>query len=41
MAPGGDVHDMSYYLKCMLGGAMGCGLTHTLIAPLDVVKCRL
>jgi len=41
MAPGGDVHDLSYYFKCMIGGAMGCGLTHTLIAPLDVVKCRL
>jgi len=24
----------------MVGGLLGCGLTHTLVAPLDVVKCR-
>lgn len=33
-------HDASYYLKCMFGGMMACGLTHTAICPLDVVKCR-
>jgi solute carrier family 25 phosphate transporter 3 len=37
---GGDTHDVSYYLKCMVGGALACGLTHTAIVPLDVVKCR-
>lgn len=31
---------MSYYLKCMMGGALGCGLTHTAICPLDVAKCK-
>lgn len=36
----GDVHDMSYYLKCMVGGAFGCGLTHTGIVTLDLIKCR-
>jgi len=36
----GDVHDMSYYLKCMMGGILACGVTHTVICPLDVVKCR-
>jgi solute carrier family 25 phosphate transporter 3 len=36
----GDKHDVSYYLKCMAGGALACGLTHTAIVPLDVVKCR-
>ncbi len=35
-----DVHDATYYLKCMIGGMLGCGLTHTAIVPLDVVKCR-
>lgn len=35
-----DQHDLSYYLKCMVGGALACGLTHTAIVPLDVVKCR-
>jgi len=37
---GGDVHDMSYYGKCMVGGLLACGLTHTAIVPLDLVKCR-
>jgi solute carrier family 25 phosphate transporter 3 len=38
MAPGD--HDLAYYFKCMIGGMLGCGLTHTAIVPLDVVKCR-
>ena len=37
---GGDQHDLTYYLKCMVGGALGCGLTHTAVVPLDIVKCR-
>ncbi|CAD8206766.1 unnamed protein product [Paramecium pentaurelia] len=37
---GGDKHDLSYYVKCMIGGTLACGLTHTAIVPLDVVKCR-
>jgi solute carrier family 25 phosphate transporter 3 len=36
----GDKHDMSYYVKCMIGGLLGCGLTHTAIVPLDVAKCK-
>merc|ERR1712166_467273 len=36
----GDVHDASYYAKCVVGGAMACGLTHAFITPLDLVKCR-
>uniref|UniRef100_A0A7S3J2F3 Uncharacterized protein n=1 Tax=Euplotes harpa TaxID=151035 RepID=A0A7S3J2F3_9SPIT len=36
----GDVHDMSYYGKCMIGGILSCGLTHTAVVPLDIVKCR-
>ena len=35
-----DVHDASYYIKCMIGGMLGCGLTHTAIGPLDVMKCQ-
>ena len=38
MAP--EVHDASYYFKCMIGGMFGCGLTHTAIVPLDVAKCK-
>jgi solute carrier family 25 (mitochondrial phosphate transporter), member 3 len=35
------IHDTSYYLKCMLGGVLSCGLTHTLVTPLDVAKCNM
>lgn len=34
-------HDTAYYAKCMLGGAISCGLTHTIITPLDVAKCNM
>jgi len=30
-----------YYAKCAVGGAISCGLTHTMIVPLDLVKCRM
>lgn len=30
-----------YFAKCALGGAVSCGVTHTLIVPLDLVKCRM
>jgi solute carrier family 25 phosphate transporter 3 len=36
-----DVHDSSYYAKCMMGGILSCGLTHTMVCPLDIVKCRM
>nr|PVC49548.1 mitochondrial phosphate carrier protein [Theileria orientalis] len=35
------VHDIKYYGKCMLGGILSCGLTHTLVTPLDVTKCKM
>ena len=34
-------HDISYYSKCMLGGALACGFTHAGITPLDVTKCNM
>ena len=34
-------HNLNYYLKCMLGGALACGLTHLAIVPLDVAKCKI
>ena len=37
---GSDVHDMSYYGKCMIGGILSCGLTHMAMCPIDIVKCR-
>jgi solute carrier family 25 phosphate transporter 3 len=30
-----------YYGLCGLGGVLSCGLTHTAIVPLDLVKCRI
>jgi len=36
----GDVHDLSYYAKCMIGGNLACGLTHTAIVTLDLIKCQ-
>ena len=26
---------------CTLGGVLSCGLTHTAVTPLDVVKCNM
>merc|ERR1712117_557041 len=30
-----------YYALCGLGGILSCGITHTAVTPLDLVKCRL
>lgn len=30
-----------YYALCGLGGVLSCGLTHTAIVPLDLIKCRI
>ena len=35
-----DVHDATYYGKCMVAGVLACGLTHAAVCPLDIVKCR-
>jgi len=32
---------MKYYALCSFGGALSCGLTHTAVVPLDLVKCRI
>ncbi|EEA19051.1 Cu/Pi carrier [Talaromyces marneffei ATCC 18224] len=29
-----------YYAACSFGGLLACGLTHTAVTPLDLVKCR-
>lgn len=34
-------HDANYYFKCMIAGILSCGLTHTAVCPLDVVKCNM
>ncbi|XP_055685659.1 phosphate carrier protein, mitochondrial [Lutzomyia longipalpis] len=30
-----------YFALCGLGGVISCGLTHTMVVPLDLVKCRI
>jgi len=30
-----------YFALCAFGGVLSCGITHTMITPLDLVKCRL
>ncbi len=32
---------LEYYLKCAFGGVLSCGITHTALVPLDLVKCRI
>jgi hypothetical protein len=38
---GNPAHDWDYYGKCLVGGILSCGLTHLMVTPLDVVKCRM
>ncbi|SPP72930.1 phosphate carrier protein, mitochondrial [Drosophila guanche] len=43
-APLGDSCEFGsnkYFLLCGLGGIISCGSTHTMVVPLDLVKCRL
>merc|ERR1719511_65184 len=30
-----------YFALCAFGGILSCGITHTAVTPLDLVKCRL
>jgi len=32
---------MTYYAYCGFGGLLSCGITHTAVVPLDLVKCRI
>jgi solute carrier family 25 phosphate transporter 3 len=34
-------HNAAYYAKCCFAGIISCGLTHTAVCPLDVVKCNM
>jgi len=31
----------TYYAYCGFGGILSCGITHTAVVPLDLVKCRI
>ncbi|MCJ1481004.1 hypothetical protein MMC06_001160 [Schaereria dolodes] len=35
-----ELYSPTYYAACTLGGLLACGLTHTAVTPLDLVKCR-
>ncbi|CAH7682615.1 mitochondrial carrier domain-containing protein [Phakopsora pachyrhizi] len=35
-----ELYSNKYYAACAAGGVLACGLTHALVTPLDLVKCR-
>ncbi|KAF2266086.1 mitochondrial carrier [Lojkania enalia] len=35
-----ELYSAKFYAACTFGGIMACGLTHTAVTPLDLVKCR-
>ncbi|KAI1082994.1 mitochondrial carrier domain-containing protein [Whalleya microplaca] len=35
-----ELYSPNYYAACTFGGLLACGLTHTAVTPLDLVKCR-
>jgi len=41
-AEGGiKMYSPAFYAACAFGGVLSCGLTHTMVTPLDVVKCNM
>jgi len=39
--PSCEFGSSKYYALCGFGGVLSCGVTHTAIVPLDLVKCRI
>ena len=35
-----ELYSPKFYAACTFGGLLACGLTHTAVTPLDLVKCR-
>ncbi|KAI7962860.1 hypothetical protein MJO28_000954 [Puccinia striiformis f. sp. tritici] len=35
-----ELYSTKYYTACVSAGVVACGLTHALVTPLDLVKCR-
>ncbi|KAG2678435.1 hypothetical protein I3843_11G001500 [Carya illinoinensis] len=35
------MYSPAFYAACTAGGTLACGLTHTALTPLDVVKCNM
>jgi solute carrier family 25 phosphate transporter 3 len=36
-----EIGSAKFYALCALGGVASCGITHTALVPLDMIKCRL
>lgn len=36
-----EMYSPSFYAACTVGGILSCGLTHTAVTPLDLVKCNM
>ncbi|PKA56104.1 Mitochondrial phosphate carrier protein 3, mitochondrial [Apostasia shenzhenica] len=36
-----EMFSPAFYAACTAGGVLSCGLTHTAVTPLDVVKCNI
>lgn len=36
-----EMFSPAYYAACTAGGILSCGLTHTAVTPLDLVKCNM
>ena len=35
------LYSPAFYAACTVGGILSCGLTHTMVTPLDIVKCNM
>jgi solute carrier family 25 phosphate transporter 3 len=35
-----ELYSFDYFYYCGIGGILSCGLTHTFVTPLDLVKCN-
>jgi len=35
-----EINSAKYFYYCGIGGILSCGLTHTAVTPLDLVKCN-
>lgn len=36
-----EMYSPAFYAACTVGGILSCGLTHTAVTPLDLVKCNM
>ena len=36
-----QMYSPEFYAACTAGGILSCGLTHTAVTPLDLVKCNM